>query len=271
MSDPINDLWVNSTIRIENEQGKFGTGFLIQKNTKKILVTNKHVLHECRSKRESTNFVYLHINISEDEQIIGKRIQFNLHADEHKLWTEHPDVQVDVLGIDVSTIYECYPNMVVKPVDSTLICDRSYLQQYNIVSGRQIVVLGYPLTVQHTTNVPMRIPGSIVSQIGQNIRDKWKNPDTGETEDRIIRGFLIESNVAIGSSGSPVVLDTVINIFGGEQNTIGRPFPPFLLGILAEEKFTYIDTPGSGVQPSYSGLTVVFSAETIIDVINLFS
>jgi len=270
MSDPINDLLVYSTVKIENEDGQIGTGFLIKKDTKKILVTNKHVLHKSKFKRESANSIYLHLNILDNGRIKGERIQFALYDNGKKLWNEHPDIQIDVLGIDVSVICQTITNLVVKPIETSLISSESLLLRYNIASGREIVVLGYPHTVQHMgNNFPMTILGTILSRIGESIMHHWDNPITGRIEDMAIRGFAIESNVVLGSSGSPVFLKPVINVFGGDQNTIGKPYPPLLLGIVSEEKLTYLDT--GHYQPSPSGSIIVFDASTIVDVINLFA
>lgn len=267
MSDPINDSLVYSTIKIENEDGAIGTGFLIKKETKKILVTNKHVLHKSKSKRESANSIYLHLNVLDNERIKGQRIQFALYDNGKKMWNEHPDVQIDVLGIDVSEICRTITNLVAKPIETSLISNGSILRQYNIASGREIVVLGYPHTVQHTeNNFPMTIQGTIISRIGETITHRWDNPITGKIENMATRGFAVEGNVVLGSSGSPVFLNPVINMFGGDQNTIGKRYPPFLLGIVSEEKLTYLDTGYA----SYSGSIMVFDASTIVDVINLF-
>lgn len=114
----------------------------------------------------------------------------------------------------------------------------------------------------------MRVPGSIVSQIGKPLSDKWTNPQTGAIEPRTIRGFLVEGNVTFGSSGSPVVLEPPINNFG-EPHTNQATIPPLLLGIISEEKITFIHTD-AGDQPTFSGLVIVHDADTITDVINLF-
>ncbi|TBR12258.1 MAG: serine protease [Candidatus Nitrosotenuis sp.] len=270
MPDPINDEWMNATVKIVNQDGKTGTGFLINNGSKKFLITNKHVLHKEQTGRESATMVDLHLNVFENGNIVGKQIQFPLQNGSTKLWNEHPDPDVDVLVIDVTTICGSITNLATRPMISSLICTKTQLQRFNIINGRKVIVLGYPLTImQAGNNRPLRISGAIASDIGNPVSYPRFNSVTSREEQKIIRGFVIESNARSGSSGSPVILEPMVNFFGGEQDTIGKPLPPLLLGIISEERLAVIQAV-TGDELASSHLIVVYDAETILDVINLF-
>ena len=107
---PISLTWVHATVRVENEWGKGGTGFLvIRKMTgrqgKVFLVTNKHVIHPDLQAREKALFLTLYLNVREkDGTVLGKSFQVPLTEDDHKLWREHPHPSVDVLAVDVTSL-----------------------------------------------------------------------------------------------------------------------------------------------------------------------
>lgn len=270
MPDPINDEWMNATVKIINESGKIGTGFLIKSESKKILVTNKHVLHETQVGREAVNVVNLHLNILTGGNIRRHQIQFSLQNNDIKLWKEHPDPNVDVLAIDVSTICNSVANLSTKPMSSSLICTRSQLQKFNIASGTKIVILGYPtLTTLLNNNRPFRLSGSIMNDMDNPIVHPCFNPVTQRSENKVIGGFAIESNAMIGSSGSPVILEPIFST-SGDENVIGKQLPPLLLGIVSEERFEPVQLEGMQEQLTRAHMTIVQTSESIIDVINLF-
>jgi len=58
LASPIAKTWVRATVKVQNEEGKTGTGFLVFRELKKnfgktFLVTNKHVVSEDPKKRYS--------------------------------------------------------------------------------------------------------------------------------------------------------------------------------------------------------------------------
>ncbi len=90
----------------------------------------------------------------------------------------------------------------------------------------------------------------------------------GHFEVRTIHGFLTQSNVISGFSGSPVFLDPSSIFPNASPETLGQSPPPLLLGIVAEEKLTRLET-SQGPQFSFSGLIVNFDVSPIVDTINL--
>src|SRR4030065_1347133 len=69
---PIASTWVHATVRIENEWGRGGTGFLIirkmnDKQGKVFLITNKHVLHLDPQMRRDAASLKMFINVREND------------------------------------------------------------------------------------------------------------------------------------------------------------------------------------------------------------
>ena len=69
---PIALTWVHATVRIENEWGRGGTGFLIirkmnDKQGKVFLITNKHVLHLDPQMRRDAASLKMFVNVREKD------------------------------------------------------------------------------------------------------------------------------------------------------------------------------------------------------------
>jgi hypothetical protein len=117
LCSPISLTWVHATVRVENEWGKGGTGFLVirkmeKKQGKVFLVTNKHVIHPELQTREKAGHLTLFLNVREkDGTLMGKSFQVPLNEDGHKLWREHPNPPVDVLAVDITSLINSQPNL----------------------------------------------------------------------------------------------------------------------------------------------------------------
>jgi hypothetical protein len=120
---PIASTWVHATVRIENEWGRGGTGFLIirkmnDKQGKVFLITNKHVLHLDPQMRRDAASLKMFVNVREnDGSVRGTAFQFLLSEGGHRLWREHPNPDVDVLAVDVTTLINSHPNLENKGAD----------------------------------------------------------------------------------------------------------------------------------------------------------
>lgn len=275
MASPIAKTWIYTTILIENEWGKLGTGFLVSRkidgNKRKIfLCTNKHVLNRNKKQREKAEKITCYINVEkQDGTIVGEKIDLRLIFDNGiKRWKEHPDDSVDVLVFDVSDLIVNIPSMVRKWANYDLFADEKILKEQDITIGEDIMVIGYPMGfTQGDTNFPIVRQGIIASQIGQKFIEKTKDKQ-GNITTNIYRGFLIDGGLIPGSSGSPVILKPVTGRYVGNNIKLGAN-QPYLLGIVAETRFVGISTD-KGTIPSFAGLGIAFDAITIKETIELF-
>lgn len=275
MASPIAESWLYATMMIENQWGGKGTGFLVnraidEQQSKVFLVTNKHVLHEDLATRQLAKKVVLHLNVkNQDDTISAQAAELTLTLDDgSKRWREHPDVDVDVLALDVTQLIVQHPQVEKRWSSYSLFADATKLQELDITIGEEITVIGYPLGLRHrTTNFPLIRGGIIATRIGETLEDEIEESD-GTPRKRVLRGFLIDGATIPGSSGSPVVLKPTPGRFVKGNIVMGAP-QPVLLGIMAETRYAPVRTP-AGTIPSFAGLGLAFDAETVRETIELF-
>jgi len=271
---PISLTWVHATVRVENEWGKGGTGFLVirkidPKQGKVFLVTNKHVIHPNPQSREKAAFLTLFLNVREKEgKVFGKSFQVPLKEDDQKLWRGHPDPNVDVLAVNVTSLINSQPNIENRGADYSLFATPRVLKDEDITEGEEVLIIGYPLGLFHTqTYSPLVRQGIVSSRIGERIRIRFHYP-SGEIRSTEIPGFLVDAAILPGSSGSPVVLKPII---GREvKNKIEMKMArPYLLGIISATETASIRVE-TDTFPVLAGLGIVFDAATIQETIERF-
>jgi hypothetical protein len=161
-----------------------------------------------------------------------------------------------------------YPSIKMQTATYEMLLTPDKIKDWDIKSGDQINVIGYPAGIRHRmTNFPIIRSGIISSMIGEELEDEYKSLD-GKRRKRILRGFLVDGAIIPGSSGSPVVLPPVSlrNVHGILQI---QTFPLLLLGIIAESRYAPLITPTTDYL-SFSGLGLAFDAQTIMETIELF-
>jgi len=275
MGSPIVETWVYTTMLIENEGGRKGTGFLVSrmiddKGGRVFLATNKHVLHKEAEMRQSATWVRLYLNFKNaNGSISGKTAKLPLNLnDGSKRWREHPDKDVDVLAFDVSPLIAQYPQIKRKWADYSDFGDLAKRDELDVTMGDEILVIGYPLGLrQGTTNFPLLRGGIIASRIGETLEDDYQESDS-TVRKRTLRGFLIDGATIPGSSGSPVVLKPITGRFVKGKILMDMP-PAILLGLVAETRYAPIRTPTGNI-PSFAGLGLALDAETVRETIELF-
>lgn len=274
MGSPIAGSWVHATVRIENEWGESGTGFLVVRKTnqeegKVFLVTNKHVVSDDPQVRDSARHITVFVNVRGDDGALAARsFRFPLVANGEKIWREHPGLHIDVLAVDVTSLIITVAEVEKKWADYSLFATSDILRQEEITVGEEVVIIGYPLGLAHArTNSPLVRQGMIATRIGEPIHIPVKLP-SGETQQVEIPGFLVDSAVVPGSSGSPVVLKPVIGRKFQDSIRMGIP-APYLLGILSGTSLAPIKHQGR-VFPTLSGLGIAYDAVTVQETIELF-
>lgn len=275
MSKFLADTLFYSTVRIENEWNKYGTGFLVAQSTSEtegriFLVTNKHILYENSIQREQASKIKLCINVRDQEnKIIGLDIDWPIVLpDGTCIWREHPNRDVDVLVFEITNfILPLQSRLVAKWAAMDLLVTYEQIKQNEISIGDDIVVIGYPFGVQHEGNhLPFFRSGIIASNISKEIVDMIK--ENGRTRERILRGFLVDGGIIPGSSGSPVILKpNFTRIDRSGKMALGQSLPAFILGIISETRYAPI---GQGMERGFAGLGLAFDSVTIRETINLF-
>ncbi len=272
--------WIYATMRIENDWGEEGTGFLVGRRVSKnkgrlFLVTNKHVLNDDPALRNEARCVTLHYNLKETNGAIQRADTcWPLGSNGIKFWREHPNPHMDVLAIEVTGFRrKCRPadpttQIAVEWLTYADFADSAKLKEFEISIGDRIFVIGYPLTLRHHAhNLPLMRQGILATRIGEELEDA---PANGQSRTRVVRRFLIDGITIPGSSGSMVVLDpqplppptrTFMSYLAGMQ--------PLLLGIVAETTYANISTD-THKTVAFAGLGVAFDAESIKETIELF-
>jgi hypothetical protein len=276
IGSPISLTWVHATVRVENEWGKGGTGFLVirrlekeKKQGKVFLVTNKHVIHPDVESRQKAQSLTLYLNLREkDGTVAGKSFQVPLTEDGHKLWREHPHPVVDVLAVDITAFVNSHPNLENRGADYSLFATPQILREENITEGEEILVLGYPLGLFHTrTHSPLVRQGIVATKIGERIQIRLRSP-SGEPRRVEIPGFLIDAAIIPGSSGSPVVLKPIIGRKVKDKIEMGTA-TPYLLGIVSATETAAVRMEAHTF-PALAGLGIVYDAATIQETIEQF-
>lgn len=274
LGSPISLTWVHATVRVENEWGKGGTGFLLirkmeKKQGKVFLVTNKHVIHPDPESREKAQFLTIFLNVREkDGTVAGKSFQVPLNEDDLKLWREHPNPHVDVLAVDITSLINSHPNLENRGADYSLFATPQILKEENITEGEEVLILGYPLGLFHTRiHSPLVRQGIVATKIGERIQVRI--PSSSGSPQRVeIPGFLIDASIIPGSSGSPVVLKPIIGRKVKDKIDMGTA-TPYLLGIVSATETAAIRMEGYAFA-ALAGLGIVYDASTIQETIELF-
>lgn len=274
IGSPISLTWVHATVRVENEWGKGGTGFLVirrmeKKQGKVFLVTNKHVVHPDPEFREKAQYLTLFLNVREtDGTVSGKTFQTPLKEDDNKLWREHPNPYVDVLAVDITSLINSHPNLENRGADYSLFATPQIIKEETITEGEEVLILGYPLGLVHSRiNSPIVRQGIVATKIGHRIRVLLPS-SSGEPMRVEIPGFLIDAQIIPGSSGSPVVLKPIIGRKVKDKIDMGTA-TPYLLGIVSAAETASIRMEGYAFA-TLAGLGIVYDASTIQETIELF-
>ncbi len=270
---PISITWVHATIRVENEWGKGGTGFLVIRKIdptrgKVFLVTNKHVIHPDPRLREKAVFLTLYLNVREkDGRVAGKSFRVPLAEDKEKLWREHSDPNVDVLAIDITSLIQSQPGIENRGADYTLFALPPVLKEEDITEGEEVLILGYPLGLFHArVHSPLVRQGIVSTKIGEKIRLRFPSPEGYRPVE--IPAFLVDAAIIPGSSGSPVVLKPIIGRKVRDRIDMATA-TPYLLGIVSATETASVKFENSAF-PVLAGLGIVFDALTVQQTIEKF-
>lgn len=286
IASPIANTWLKATIKIENEWGNNGTGFLVFREIKQnlgktFLVTNKHVLNEEPNKRESARHLKLFVNIERnDGTIVGQSFEkvSLLDVNGKRLWREHENPDVDVLAVDISWLLNSQPKLHKALIHYSDFITPALMKTQDVTIADEVLLIGYPSGLAHaSTNFPLVRQGLIATRIGEKINIEV-NDSAGKKTMVEIPAFLIDATVIPGSSGSPVILKPVqgLTIKGNSGEAKVLPSKnPYLLGIVSATRKVLLplrkDKDGRILYfPALEGLGLVYDADTIKETIELF-
>src|SRR5438309_8495913 len=94
LGNPLVESWIYATMRVENEQGGTGTGFLVSRRVgetghKVFLATNKHVIGRNTTERLAGKSVTLHLNVKDGQSTKAQSMVVPLDVGTDKTWREH--------------------------------------------------------------------------------------------------------------------------------------------------------------------------------------
>ena len=214
------------------------TGFFFEDNSKRFLVTNRHVVIDEKEERYPDGLV-IQVHTDRTHAPPCREITLALYDKENKpLWLEHPDSndknRVDVVVLEIG--HELKPSDFIR----CWTVGNFISTEAQIAQGTSLNVIGYPLGFYDTVNnLPVTRSGSLASPFWTHFRGQPL--------------FLIDANLHAGTSGSPVILprSTIPNI----SEITNEKFPHTLLGINSGE---YLGL----------GLNAVWYAYLLLDIVS---
>lgn len=181
----INTILMKSTFRIEGNNGKMGTIFIVGKPYSGrrfhfILITAAHILESLNGE---TATVFL--RRQEGHSYIKIPYSIKIRQNERALWVKHPIA-------DVAAMYITLPKSIdILLCSMQMLATDEILKKFEIYPGRGLKVLGFPFGLEsHASGFPVLRTGSIASF-----------PLTPSKE---LATFLMDFTVYGGNSGGPV-------------------------------------------------------------------
>jgi hypothetical protein len=232
-------------------------------NGRLYLVTNNHVLpsegQECR--------ISMRIALASGQGSALSTVAIPIVGINGKyLSTIGRSKEADVAALNVTPdIAMAHMDLSKKFIFTTQLGTKERLKDDAGLVGDDVYILGYPAGIFDEENVePIWRIGTIATDprrgfsFNELLRKQWKLPEH-------LNGFLIDSQIYPGSSGSAVVLKPSATSFGAGGVAVGgNRYVPYVLGIVSGS-IPIVDFDGRVL--SRVGLGIVQSADAINDAI----
>ncbi|HYF77365.1 MAG TPA: serine protease [Symbiobacteriaceae bacterium] len=259
-----------TTVRIETETGNVkgcGTGFIVVYPVKDyqqpFIVTNKHVV----SGMMEGSFHFATQKKDVDGPDVGAGYKLRVGPDFHRIWTGHPDPDVDVavtpLIPALKRAEKDQVELFYRGIGSELFADDGVTDSLDALE--EVVFVGYPNGVWDSKNgTPVIRKGITATPVNLD----FQNTPT----------FLIDASVFPGSSGSPVLLYNAGSYVDKKTGTRKEGNRLMLLGIVAEvlirrdvNNVEFVTVPTKDIPVAITtqmiDLGLVFKTRTIVQTI----
>jgi len=259
MASLVAETWIQATAMVETPLGKIGSGFFVKRDIRNgegfiFLVTNKHVIGGDRTERDSVDKIWVWLNVDKGGKTVAGRYEYSGVT---RCTVEHPNEDVDVLAIDVTTLIQGLPNHRVKWTYYEQFANSRVLRDEDITQGEEVMIVGYPAGLQQgQTAHPLVRQGIIASRIGE----RTAVPQQGASP-KLLPAFYIDGGIVPGSSGSPVVLKPV-GVRRKHGSLVVGEVTPWLLGIVSTTIHVTVGDPGQQFQ-SLAGLGLALDSDEI--------
>jgi hypothetical protein len=248
-----------------------GTGFLVFHGVgftkgQVYLITNKHVLPPEGKQQDIRVRVAVH---DKDGSVKVDSVSVPIVGADGKYLDSvrvHPDPDTDVAAVNIAPAafkakFDLLINAITtrKYLDMSMLMTTEKLKETDIGPGAQVYVVGFPAAIFDPRNVSPILRHGIIStepRDGFNFNEELRRAIAFPEH---VDGFLIDSGVYPGSSGSLVVL--------GPDPTKKGDWQPVILGIVAGS-IPYYDASIRSYERI--GLGIVYSADAIKTVLDSF-
>ena len=135
-------------------------------------------------KRDQAKAITLHFNIEDQNKCVVKgQEKIQIRFENSKSYREHRSEDVDVIAFDFTDLIARNPSIQRQIATYQMLLTPDKIKDWDIKSGDQINVVGYPAGIRHsTTNFPIVRSGIISSMIGEQLEDDFRNPQREHQE-----------------------------------------------------------------------------------------
>lgn len=244
----------------DNKKYWVGTGFLVGRKEEDAsnestiyIITNKHVVKNQKQ-------LYVRFN---NNGAVGVKdlLMYLVNNDMEKLYTEHPQLDVDVVAIRISPQVIIDNNLSLSFFDldaHSLTLEQ--MQRTGVDEGNLVYALGFPMNlVNDHVKTPICRLGCI-----SRVTDAFVNPQTAVA-------YLVDAQTFPGNSGGPIVSRPEHISIRDTPNNIKANLIGILSAYIPYRETLYSKQTGRDrmIQEENSGLTIVHPVDRIKEVVEL--
>ncbi len=242
---------MRSTFKIQGE-GSLGTVFIMGEPSYGepnklyyVLITAAHVLEAIKS-----DTAILHLRKQGGDKFVRLPYSVQIRNKGIPLWTRHPDVDVAAMRVRLPKDAD------LRLISTDLLGTDKILDEFQVHPGDQLLVLGFPY-------------GAEANEAGFPILRSGRIASYPLTPTKITKTFLLDFEVFIGNSGSPVLFYAENRVYGGSTH-IGTI--QFIMGVVSEERAVteHVKTLSETVERRHRlALAVIAHSSFVADLIKM--
>jgi hypothetical protein len=246
----INTVLMNSTFKIQGNNGKIGTAFVLglpvspgSSEARYVLITADHLLREIDGE-----WLMIELRKKVSDEYVKYPYKIQIRNNNQILWIKHPDE-------DIAVLYVALPRDTNITLESTdILATDEIIENYDIYPGRGLTVLGYPL-------------GAEANDAGFPILRSARIAGFPLLPTKKTKTFLIDMQIFEGNSGGPVYFFDQ-NWHKRLSNGITVPSEiQIIMGLIVGQKVA--EATESYEEPHQLGLAEVVHASLIKETIDL--